>query len=384
MTLVRIPHKVICVQKNNKLTMKVVVTGLRGFPNIQGGVETHCEELFPRLVSLGCSIIVVRRTCFVAENPPMPSYKGVLFKDLQAPKIPGFEAAFHTLKAVIYAFRIKADIIHIHAIGPSLVVPLAKLLGLKVVVTHHGPDYNRQKWNSFAKFILKTGEFFAARFADKIIVISTVIADILKEKYNRKDSILIYNGITTQAKTNSTNYLNQLGLKDRKYILAVGRFVEEKRFDKLIDAYKNLQNKDFKLVIAGDADHESPYSIKLKEMATKNGVILTGMIKGEKLAELYAHANLFVLPSSHEGLPITLLEAMSYELKVLASNIPANLAVALPSDCYFDLCVGESLVNEMDKQLNIPFIQRKYDLTKYNWDTIASQTLSVYKSICQE
>ncbi len=364
--------------------MKVVVTGLRGFPNIQGGIETHCEELFPRLANLGCNIIVVRRSCFVEENPPMLSYKGVKFKDLKAPKIPGLEAAIHTLKSVIYAYKIKADIIHIHAIGPAIAIPLAKVLGLTVVVTHHGPDYNRQKWSSFAKFILKIGEFFAAKFADKIIVISTVIDDILKKEYNRHDSILIYNGITSQIKITTTNFIKELGLTDRKYILAVGRFVEEKRFDKLINAYKNLQNKDYKLVIAGDADHITYYSNKLKQLAQANGVILTGMIKGEKLAELYTHANLFVLPSSHEGLPITLLEAMSYELKVLASNIPANLAVALPSDCYFDLNQEKALEVEIDKQLNNQIIQKKYNLSKYNWDTIANQTLDVYRSICQD
>jgi hypothetical protein len=146
----------------------------------------------------------------------MLSYKGVKFKDLKAPKIPGLEAAIHTLKSVIYAYKIKADIIHIHAIGPAIAIPLAKVLGLTVVVTHHGPDYNRQKWSSFAKFILKIGEFFAAKFADKIIVISTVIDDILKKEYNRHDSILIYNGITSQIKITTTNFIKELGLTDRK------------------------------------------------------------------------------------------------------------------------------------------------------------------------
>ena len=117
--------------------MKVLVTGLRGFPNIQGGIEKHCEELYPRIQLLGCdiNITVVRRKGFIQENPPLKEYINITFKDIKSPKIAGLEAVIHTLRAVWYAYKIKADIIHIHAIGPALVVPIAKVLGLKVIVT---------------------------------------------------------------------------------------------------------------------------------------------------------------------------------------------------------------------------------------------------------
>ena len=239
--------------------MKIIVTGLRGFPNIQGGVETHCEKLYPRLSKLGVNVTVVRRSCFVKENPPLTSYQGVFFKDLPAPKIKGFESAIHTICGVWYAYKQKADIVHIHAIGPSIAIPFAKLLGLKVVVTHHGPDYDRKNWNFFAKFILKTGEFFAAKWADEIIVISTVIDNILKTKYNRNNAILIYNGVDIHQPTQTDQYIKSLGLSHRKYILAVGRFVKEKEFDKLIMAFSDLNLQDYHLVIAGDSDHKTSY-----------------------------------------------------------------------------------------------------------------------------
>ena len=78
--------------------MKIVVTGLRGFPRIQGGVETHCEELCPRLVKLGCDMTVTRRKPFVREASPLTVYEGVKFKDLNTPKRQGLEAAVHTLQ----------------------------------------------------------------------------------------------------------------------------------------------------------------------------------------------------------------------------------------------------------------------------------------------
>lgn len=359
--------------------MKIVVVGLSGFPNIQGGIETHCEELYPRIVQLGEEVIVVRRTGFVKENPVRTSYKGVIFKDINSPFITGLEAAIHTLKGIWYAKKIHADIVHIHAIGPSIAIPLAKILGLKIVMTHHGPDYDREKWGYFARFILKLGERFAAYWADEIISISTVISEILKKKYHRTKNVhLIYNGVTTFPTTNSTTYLSQLGIEPYKYILAVGRFVPEKRFDKLIEAYIKLNSPEYKLVIAGSSDYESSYCFSLKDFAKENNVILPGIVKGSKLYELYSHAALFVLPSSHEGLPITLLEAMSCKRKVLASDIPANLAVGLPQENYFRLNDISDLTNHINVLLNQTNCSQEYDLSKYNWDHIAKQVENIY------
>ncbi|OAV70869.1 Mannosylfructose-phosphate synthase [Bacteroidales bacterium Barb6] len=360
--------------------MKIYVCGTRGFPNMQGGIETHCEELYPRIARLGYDVTVVRRKSFIAENPVRREYKGVKFKDIYSPKITGFEAAVHSLLTIYYAYRAKADIVHIHAIGPAIVVPLAKMAGLKVIVTHHGPDYDREKWGFFSRLVLKTGEFFAAKLADEVIVISTVIKDILKRKYNRTKNVhLIYNGVTTLPNhSQSTGFLQKSGIKPGKYILAVGRFVEEKRFDKLIEACIKLKREDYQLVIAGDSDYETSYACYLKNFAIENHVILTGVVKGEALSELYGNAALFVLPSSHEGLPITMLEAMSYKRKIVASNIPANLAVNLDADSYFELNDLNDLVHKIAGQLNNGCTEKGYDLSLYDWDTIALQTKEVY------
>lgn len=366
-------------RESSPASLKVVVTGLRGFPDMQGGVETHCEELYPRLARLGCDVTVVRRKGFVHESPVLTEYRGVKFKDIKSPKITGLEAAVHTFSSILYAARCKADIIHIHAIGPAICVPIAKLLGLKVVVTHHGPDYDREKWGFFARAIIRMGEYFTAKCADRIIAISTVITGILEKKYKRTKNVnLIYNGVNIPAPSSSTDYIESIGLKPDKYILAVGRFVEEKRFDKLIEAFVKANCTGYDLVLAGDSDYETSYSYYLKQFAEENQVILTGIIKGEKLKQLYGNAALFVLPSSHEGLPITLLEAMSYRRKVLASNIPANLAVGLPADCYFELGNLSGFIGKLNQRLNEKDRTADYDLSAYDWDNIAARVLAVY------
>jgi glycosyltransferase involved in cell wall biosynthesis len=365
-----------------KKTFKIVVTGTRGIPNIQGGVETHCEELFPRIAAKGFDITVIRRRNYT--NDRLTGYKGVTLYDMPNIRKKSLEAILHTFLAIWAArWKLHAHAVHIHAVGPAILTPFARLLGMKVVFTHHGPDYERAKWGKTAKFMLRFGERMGCMFANEVIVISGVINDLIKRKYGRKDARLIRNGVPAPAiVNNSSRYLQETGVEARKYIFAMGRFVPEKNFHLLIKAFAGLKPCEYKLVIAGDADIDDAYSRELKSFAQSAGVILTGFIKGDKLHALLAHARLFVIPSSHEGLPISLLEAMSYGLPVLASDIPANKEINLPPSCYFryDEKSVKNLSRSLADKLRDDSIPR-YDMTSYNWDRIAEQTIHVYLEI---
>lgn len=361
--------------------MKIVVTGTRGIPNIQGGIETHCEELYPRLVSLNYEVIILRRSCYIPKNDKLKEYKGIKLVTLFTVRLKTLETLLHTFLAVIWAKINKADILHIHAIGPAIYTAFAKLLGLKVVFTHHGPDYDRAKWGPLAKSVLRKGEKVAAKKADEIIVISNVIKDILEKKYNRFDSNLIFNGFSSPVINTDREYIEKLGLEPRKYVFTLGRFVEEKGFDLLIKAFREIQPDNLRLVIAGKADHETAYSEMLRDLAVSANVVLTGFVKGKELQQLFNNACLFVLPSFHEGLPISLLEAMSYKLPVLVSDIPANKEVAIPEDRYFKTGDLESLTEKLKTILAQKYEPVNYDMSQYNWDTIAQQTAEVYEKI---
>jgi glycosyltransferase involved in cell wall biosynthesis len=354
--------------------MKIVVTGTRGIPNILGGVETHCEELFPRIVTHGYDVTLIRRKNYVQNE-----YKGVKLVDVDTPRKKSFEAIVHTFKAILKAQKEHSNLIHIHAVGPAILTPLARLLGLKVVFTHHGFDYNRDKWSKPAKMMLKFGERMGCLYANEVIVISEVINQFIKQKYNRKDAHLIYNGVSAPNFIHSTTYLDELGVKPQKYIFAMGRFVPEKNFHQLIQAFATLDSKEYQLVLAGDADFDDDYSAGLRKLAKKENTILTGFIKGEKLQALLTHAHAFVLPSSHEGLPISLLEAMSYHLPVIASNIPANLEIGLPPECYFRVGDEHDLAEHLMKILKEQPQPITYNMEKYNWDHIAEQVIEVYQ-----
>lgn len=370
--------------------MKIVVIGTRGIPEIQGGVETHCQELYPRIAAMGHDVTVIRRKPYVTAANRARTYKGVWLADLFAPRKKSLETIVHTTLAVIKARTMNPDILHVHAIGPALMVPLARLLGMKVVMTNHGPDYDRQKWGRAAKAVLKLGERMGTRYSNRVIVISKVISSILANNYGRHDSTLIYNGVNTPAPVQATDRINTLGLSGGDYILAMGRFVKEKGFDDLIEAYTRLPERirtRFRLVIAGDADHADSYSQRLHKLGNETeGVVMPGFVRGEILHQLLGHAALFAMPSYHEGLPIALLEALSYSLDVAVSNIPAN--------CIDPLCrytdfyqVGDidALALLIAKKLTgiepgSP-VRRTYNLSPYNWDNIAASTVELYRTL---
>lgn len=361
--------------------MKIVVTGTRGIPNIMGGVETHCEELFPRIAKRGFDVTVIRRTDYVKDD--LKEWKGAKLVNIDSPKKKSFEAIIHTFRAINEAKRLKADILHIHAIGPALLVPYAKMLGMKVVFTHHGPDYDRDKWGFAAKIMLKLGERMGCMFADEVIVISDVIRNLIKRKYNRTSHVhLIYNGVSQPEICDYPEYFNELGIEKGKYILGMCRFVPEKNLHHLVEAFTKVKSRneveDIKLVLAGDTDFEDDYSRSLREMARKNGVVLTGFIKGKKLHSLLTNCLCYCLPSSHEGLPIALLEAMSYGVKVIVSDIPANKEVGLPESDYFPVGNVDALTEKLKTVVNQPLQHIDYDMKKYDWEKIADQVRDVY------
>ncbi len=369
---------------NMNKPIRVMMLGLRGFPEVQGGVETHAEHLCPLLAKMGCDVTVLVRSSYQPAGIG-PEWEGVKFVPLWAPKSKGLEAILHSFLGVLYAAVKRPDILHIQAIGPAIMTPLAGLLGLQVVVTHHGPDYDRQKWGRFARFVLQLGERWGMRWSNGRIVISEVILNLVRAKHG-VESALIPNGVVLPKLTESIGALDKFGLTPGRYVLLVSRLVSEKRHLDLIAAFKQAGLPDWKLVLVGNADHPDIYQRAVLKKAAKADVVMAGFQRGLALQELYAHAGLFVLPSSHEGLPIALLEALSYGLPVLASDIPANLEVGLPAEHYFPLGNIDALADRIRRKSVEELTpaaretSRLWVTQRYDWRNIAERTLNVYVS----
>lgn len=366
---------------------KVAVVGLRGVPNIMGGIESHCEEIYSRM-----SKNEDFEYFLYMRKPYIHCYKEY-FHGAKLVSIPTFKSKFietilHTFISIIHMrLFVRPDIVHIHAIGPGLFTGFAKLLGFKVVVTHHGADFNRDKWGVIAKFILRLGEGISCKYADYVIVVGKSLTMELKRKYSHRDKSLehIPNGASMKMELSEQSEEYSEKVKsiisyDEGYILTVGRLVPEKGFMDLVFAYKNTDTKK-KLVIVGDSDHRDEYYNKLVSFEDEE-IIFLGFRKGVELDALYKNAKLFILPSYHEGLPVVALEAMAYNLPVILSDITPNLDIGLELNNYFKLGDVSSLSDKIDLFQKFNY-SRDYKelLLKYNWDDISAKTEKVYEEL---
>ncbi|MDR1980925.1 MAG: glycosyltransferase family 4 protein [Tannerellaceae bacterium] len=361
--------------------MKIYVFGTRGFPHMQGGVETHCEKLYTALPE-SFQITVFRRKSFLPPHAEK-QLRHIRFIDVVSTKRKGFETFFHSFLCACICIVKRPDVVHIHNIGPGLFTPLLAMFGIPVVLTYHSPNYEHQKWGGMARAILRLGERLSLAFSSRIIFVNQFQRNKYPEKIINK-SIFLPNGVDREEPVKNRDYIDSLGLTPQRYILTIGRITQEKGHDYLIDAFNLLDRQDVKLVLAGGADYSQEYSVQIMNKAKQENIVMTGYVHGDKLSQLYSHAKLFVFPSYNEGFPIALLEAMNYRLPIIASDIPANKQLRLPEDCFFKTGDIDALKDKMEGMLNKDIGAYPYDLTEYDWRKIAEHVSRLYEQAVNE
>ena len=345
----------------------VAVIGTRGFPGIQGGVDVHSYFLYTHMRDT--HVRLYRRRAYLTEQSQQ-SFPDIEYVDLPSTRIKGFEAVWHTLLSVLHIAFHRPDVVHIHNIGPGMFAPLLRLMGLRVVLTYHSPNYEHDKWNGPARWLLRQCEKLSLNFSNRVIFVNRH----QMEKCGALDkSVFIPNGIDPVTRSTATSFLEKHGITQGNYLLAVGRLTPEKGLEYLVEAANRLPQVQ-QVVIAGASDHDSAYRELLERLDVNKKVIFTGFTTGEDLRQLYSHARCFVLPSVNEGFPMVMLEAMAYSLPILCSDIPGTRQVELPEEDYFTVRDVDSLCSAITRQLAKPNEPQHYDLEKYNWDTIAANT----------
>ncbi len=322
--------------------MRIAVVGLRGMYDAIGGIETHCRELYPAMAKRHSdwSITVFERSRY--RSRPRPHPDNLTLRSLYAPNSSGFEALLHTLLAMfVAAIRVRPNILHIHSVGPAIWTPLARLLGMQVIVTMHARDYERPKWGPLANRLLRFGEYLACRFADAVICVSSATLSELSDSHPRSSHkfFAIPHGIepfSHDAEEGGLAVLDELGVKPGGYILAVGRLERTKRFQDLLEAKRRSSRATLPLILVGSTIGMSAEE-DFKSWEKQNGVILAGTRMGSELAQLYRHASLFIHPSQMEGFGLVVLEALNAGVPIAVSNLPAHREFNLPDHCYFEV-----------------------------------------------
>lgn len=374
----------------DKRYLKIAMLGHKRIPSREGGIEIVVEELSSRMVKQGHSLTCYNRgghhvsgKQFDGKN--LHEYKGIRLKTVFTINRKGLAAMSSSVVAALKVSVRKYDVVHFHAEGPCAMLWLPKLFGKRCIVTIHGLDWQRAKWGGFATKYIKFGEKVAVKYADEIIVLSKGVQDYFLEMYGRK-TVFIPNGVNKPIVTEANLVKRKWGLEKDSYLLFLGRLVPEKGVQYLIEAFQKVQT-DKKLVIAGGSSDTEEFMKQLKKMSQNdNRIIFTGFVQGEMLDELYSNAYLYTLPSDLEGMPLSLLEAMSYGNCCLTSDIAECTEVVEDKALVFKksnikdlreklqiLCDDEKLVQGYKNEA-ADFICKKY-----SWDNVVKKTLALYR-----
>lgn len=355
----------------------------------EGGIEIVVKELCTRMARDGCQVTCYNRSghhVSGAEYDEKIEYEGIRQKSVLTIEKKGLAAVSSSAFAALYSALGKYDVIHIHAEGPAFFAWLPKMFGKRVVVTVHGIDWQREKWKSgFGSKFIRQGEKNAVKYADEIIVLSKGVQDYFKKVYGRETNF-IPNGVNRPKIRAAEQISEKFGLSKDSYILFLGRLVPEKGIRYLIEAFKQVKT-DKKLVIAGGSSDTDSFERELKDLAKNDErIIFTGFVQGSLLDELYSNAYIYTLPSDLEGMPLSLLEAMSYGNCCLVSDIPECTEVVEDKALIFkksdvsdlweklqDACNHPENVMELKKEA-ADFICKKYD-----WDDVVEKTRELYR-----
>ena len=370
--------------------MKIAVIGSKGLPPKQGGIEHHCAEIYPRIVAQGHAVDLYARSSYTQMKwKETYDYEGVRVTSVPSLPLRGVDALLTSAMAAIVASIRKYDVIHFHALGPSLFSWIPRILSprSKVVVTCHGLDWQRAKWGRLSSFLIRSGEWMAMHAAHNVIAVAEELKPYFQDTYNR-DVPYIGNG-PAQYKDSDPEYpfVRSMGLNPQKYVLFLGRLVPEKCPDLLIKAFQTLRPLGWKLVIVGGTSDTSTYTSHLMQLAQDNpDIIFTGELRGKQLAEAVRGAGLFTLPSLVEGLPLALLEAMNEGIPVLTSDIPVHQRlVGSDRGQLFRVNDLHHCIAQLEWCLdNIKVMQvraeraKEYIQTHHSWDKITDMLLDLY------
>lgn len=380
------------MQKKSTDKLKIAMIGHKRVPSREGGVEIVVEELATRMLEQGHEVTCYNRRGnhvsgkeFDDGLDKLKEYKGIKLKSVPTIEKKGLAAMSSSFFAAVAAAFGKYDVVHFHAEGPCAMLWIPKLFGKICIATVHGLDHQRAKWGKFAKAYIMLGEKVAVRFADEIIVLSEGVQNYFKETYGIETKF-IPNGVNRPERVEAKLIIEKYGLYGDDFLCFLARLVPEKGLIYLIDAFKQVKT-DKKLVIAGGSSDTDDFMQELMKRAKGDSrIIFTGFVQGQMLEELYSNAYLYTLPSDLEGMPLSLLEAMSYGNCCVVSDIVECTEVVEDKAVIFKKSNVEDLRDKLQELCDNPEIVKSYALKsadfickKYNWDDVVKHTLILYK-----
>lgn len=370
--------------------MKIVFIGGRDI-HILGGIENYTLNLTRELTKLGHECVVWCES----DHHAVEMLDGVKVIYHPGPKSNlvckpwcGLKATLRTLTG-----EKKVSVIHYNAWPASLWCWLPRMFGIPSLMEGHGLEWQRSKYSSREQKMLKFMEWFTAHLNQHLIMCSEGQVEFFRKEYG-KESVCIPGAVNLPdlSAPNNSDILMRYGLTAGKFFLFMGRLVQDKNPDYLIKAFIKSKHEGYKLVIAGGNDANPEYVRTLHQHANdKPDVVFTGPVYDKDKDLLLRSAYCFCIPSTIEGLSIVMMEAASYKLPTIASDIDANKEFLGEDAVYVRPEDEEDLMKAMEFAITHPeqmqqFVDANYAkiLQKYTWNQIARKYEAYLKTIVKE
>ena len=370
--------------------MRIAMIGTKGIPAKWGGIEVYVQEIAERLLGKGHDVTVYSRRWFSGD---IESSNGIKVLKTPTIKTKSTDALLHGLTSSIHSAFSKFDVVHYHGLASYFYPFIPRMAGKKAVITMHANSWVEPKWNGLAVNTLKTATMFGINVADAVTAISPVLKEYIRRVSDR-NVILTPPGVSIGSYKEPVNISREFGLKRNEYILFIGRLDTVKRVDLLINAFKALEYFPYKLVITGDpgpSDGRQYRDQLIRAAKGDNRIIFTGFQSGAIKEELLSNCRIVTLPSLNEGVPLALLEGMSYGRACLASDIPAHSCIVsdgvtgyladADSIETFKQKLQKVLTTDNNKLNLVGKEASEYVFQKFNWDNTVDSLEKLYLSL---
>ncbi|HEV2402801.1 MAG TPA: glycosyltransferase [Candidatus Saccharimonadales bacterium] len=296
-----------------RLSTPMVIQVAPYYPSHLGGMERVAQSLSENLAERGFDIQVLTSDIAIAsaDSDHLRVTRFKAFEFAHTPFAPGFIPAI---------FRIpKRSIIHLHltqAFYPELVLLVSKLRGIPYIVHFHLDLQPSGPLGWLFKVYKASVIRMVIRHAASVVVFSRDQRAFVCEMYNLPEEriAIIPNGVGQEYFLHPRRYV-----KGPRKLLYVGRLSPQKRVQLLIRAMSLLRTKA-ELTIVGDGEDGAELKALAAELRLTN-VRFVGAKTPAKLLEYYKQADVFVLASEREGMPLVLLEAMAAGLPIVGANV---------------------------------------------------------------
>ncbi|MEY0243211.1 glycosyltransferase family 4 protein [Providencia rettgeri] len=353
-----------------------------------GGAQIHVRDLSIAMTQLGHQVTVIVGEIGALTEQLEDSGINYIVEPKLIRNISPLKDIICTIKLRSILKQLSPDIVSLHS-SKAGIIGRSALIGTKIpcIFTAHGWAFADGVSKQHKKLYIFIEKLFS-KFCNKIVTVSNQDKN-LAIKYKVASSakqIVIHNGMPDK----SFEFSKKSKLSDTIDIICIARFSEQKDHTSLFKALAKITSLNWSLNLVGKGPLESEMKKLAKELQISNKISFLG--ERHDVSKLLSSSDIFILPSNWEGLPRSIIEAMSFSLPIIASDVGGVSEMVSPSNGFL---IPRGDINEMSSALRILIknqdirirmgnISREIYCRSFNFQQMLDKTHNLYLQVSRK